>query len=112
MRTGRHCRRCPLVLVAEINPALGKIIRGHFYRDPIAGKNSNSVLLHSAGGISKGLVTVVELHTKTCVGKQFEYCTFKLDQIFLSQRDLLEERRRAPVEAPPQILARFRPRAN
>jgi hypothetical protein len=57
-------------------------------------------------------VPVVELHTKACIGKQLEYCAFKLDQIFLRQRDLLEESRGRPPRRPPQIAARFRPRAN
>jgi hypothetical protein len=42
---------------------------------------------------------IVEFYTKPCIGKEFEYGTFKFDQVFLCQRDLLDEEARAPYSA-------------
>lgn len=93
----RHWRRRPLILVAEINPPLCKIIRGHFYRDSVAGQYADAIFLHSTGRVGERLVPIVELYTEPRVGKKFEYCAFKLDQVFLGQRDLLDEGTGAPV---------------
>jgi hypothetical protein len=41
-------------------------------------------------------VPIVELYTKARIGKEFLHRTFKLDQVFLGQRDLLDEATRAP----------------
>ena len=101
-----HWRRRPLIFVAEINPPLCKIIRGHFYRDPVTGQYADAIFLHSAGRIRERLVPVVELYTKTRIGKELLYRTFKLDQVFLGQRDLLDEGTGAPgvqlAGAPPR----------
>jgi hypothetical protein len=51
-------------------------------------------------------VPVVELYTKTRIGKELLYRTFKLDQVFFGQRDLLDEGTGAPgvqlAGAPPR----------
>src|SRR5215469_11795949 len=86
LRAGHHWRSCSLVLMTKVDPTFGQIIRGHFYGDPITGKNSNAVFLHPTGRVGQGLVSIVESHAKPCVRKQLEHRTFKLDQIFLSQR--------------------------
>ena len=80
-----HRRRCGRVLMAEIDSTLGQIIGRHFDCDPVAGKNTDAVLLHLAGGVGKRFMPVVEPYAKPGIGQQLGHGTFEFDQIFLSQ---------------------------
>src|SRR5271165_1364486 len=70
LRTGRHRRCRPLVFVTEVDSTLGKVVRGHFDGDSIAGEDADAVFLHPAGRIVESLVPIVELYSKTRIGEQ------------------------------------------
>src|SRR5262249_8820821 len=101
LRARRHWGRRTLVLVTEIDPTLGQIIGGHFYFNTIAGKNSNSILFHPARFIRERVGAIGQPDPKACVRKQLQYGALKLDKVFLSQRDLPEERGGRPLGSPP-----------
>ena len=68
--TGRHWRCRAFVLVAEIDPSLGQVIRRHFDRDAIPGKDADAIFLHLAGGVGEGFVPVVEPHPEPRIGEK------------------------------------------
>src|SRR3984957_12089019 len=82
--TTRSAAARTLVLVAEDQPALLKVVGRHFDRHPIARQRLDPVLFHLAGGVGDDLVSCVELHAVACVGEDFGHQSFELDQLFLS----------------------------
>ena len=71
--------------MAEIDPPFGQIIRRHLDRDAVAGKNTDAIFLHLAGGVGERFMPVVEPHPEPRIGQQLLHRAIKFDQIFLGQ---------------------------
>src|SRR5271166_3327898 len=112
LRTGRHRRCRPLVFVTEVDSTLGKVVRGHFDGDSIAGEDADAVFLHPAGRIGESLVPIVELYSKTRIGEQLLHGALELDQVFLSQTDLLYKGTGATKRPRVNVPLYLRQRAN
>src|ERR1019366_4759468 len=84
-----------LVLVTEDEPAFFQVIGRHLDRHPVARQRLDPVLLHLAGGVGDDLVSGIELHAITCIGKDFGHQSFELDQLFFSHGYLQIDRRSA-----------------
>src|SRR5687768_9647227 len=70
------------VLVAEIDPSLGEVVRRHFHRDAIPRKNSDAVLFHAPGGVGNNLVSILELNTATSIRQHFGHDALELQHFF------------------------------
>src|ERR1051325_10805550 len=89
LRPRRHWRGGG-VLVAEIDPPFGQVVRRHFDGYPVARQNSDPVFLHFTGRVGQRLVPVVEPHLEPRVRQKFHYGAFEFDQIFFRQWPLSE----------------------
>src|SRR5262245_38352024 len=98
--------------MTKVDPSLAQIVRRHFHSDTIAGKDTDAVLLHSAGRIGESLVPIVDLYTKSRIREQFLHSTFELDQVFLRQTDLLHKGTGAPKRPRSIFRPILRPGAN
>ncbi len=63
--------------------AASQIVRGEFYRDPIAGHNPDAKASHTAGGIAKRFVSIVEDDAVHAAAESFNDLAFHLDILFL-----------------------------
>src|SRR6516162_2285538 len=88
-----------LVLVAENQPTLFEVVRGHLDRDAVAGQGLDAVLFHLAGGVGHDLVTCIELHAVARIGKDFGDQSFELDQFFFRHSVYLQIDRRLMLVA-------------
>src|SRR6516225_4186276 len=77
--TRRHWWCSTLVFVAEVDAALGQVVRSHFHGYSISSEDTNAVFLHPAGRIGESFVPIVELYSKAGVGKQLLHGAFELD---------------------------------
>src|SRR5580704_14212904 len=93
--TTRSAAARTLVLVAEDQPALLKVVGRHFDRHPIARQRLDPVLLHLAGGVGDDLVSCIELHAVARIGEDFGHQSFELDQLFFGHGYLQIDRRLA-----------------
>ncbi|KXV38380.1 hypothetical protein AD936_13090 [Gluconobacter japonicus] len=74
--------RRSLLLEAEGDPALGKIVWRHFNVYAVTGQNANTVLAHLAARVSENGVLVVECDAEHGVRQQFHDGAGELDEVF------------------------------
>jgi hypothetical protein len=82
--TRRRCGPWSRILVTEVDPALGQIIRRHFNCDFVASQNADAILFHAARRVGDHFVTVVEFHAAAGVWQNFHNDAFELEHFFFS----------------------------
>ena len=75
--------------VAEIDAALGQVVRRELQRDPVTREDADVVLFHLARRVGDQLVSVVEGHAKTGVGQHLVDDAHHVDQFFLGHSSIL-----------------------
>ena len=64
--------------MAVDDATFGEVIRGHLNRNGIAHQHPDTVLPHTAGGVRKDLMAIVEHHAEHRIWQHFHHFTVKL----------------------------------
>ena len=71
-----------LVLVPERNPAPCEVIRRHFNRHPVAGKDADAEAAHVAAKGCEHVVAVGQLHPERGIREHFRDGALELNRVF------------------------------
>src|SRR5699024_250901 len=73
-----------VVVVAVDDASAGQVIRRQLHHCAVLWENTDVVLTHLAGNVSKNLVPIIELDTEHCVWQRLDNATLYLNCAFLS----------------------------